>query len=507
MKRYAMYLRKSRADQDETITETLRRHKETLLEYAVKNDLSIAQQDIYEEVVSGESLYARPRMLKLLEQVSNGMYTGVLCMDIDRLGRGGMSDQGIILESFKQSNTQILTPSKVYDLNDENDENNLEFKAFFARFEYKQIKKRMQAGTRKSVQEGCYLACAPFGYENVKVNKKCTLKINEYEAKYVRLMFEMYTNQHLGCQTIADRLNAMGVKPHRNDKWGRTSVMSILKNPTFNGKIVWDKVTYIRKGTDGSSKHARIYNPPEKWTIVDGIHPAIIDDELWKKTQDIIKNRTHPPSFTGELKNALSGLVFCANCGNLMTRTAERYRSGKIEKPRYLCLSKSCIPGVKYELLEKAVLNAIRTKISELSVENQQQFNVAEKEKFSDQLEKIESNIKIVNKQKAKLHELLEREIYDIDTFLERQQVLQSELEALTQQYQNIKEQADSVKMINIKQMQQNIDNVLSAYQNADIPTRNELLKSIISKITYYKDKKTKPADFNLEIELKQVYY
>ena len=112
MKQYAMYLRKSRAEQCQTIEETLRKHKETLLEYAVKNNINIAKEDIYEEVVSGESLYARPQMLKLLEKVSNRYYCGVICMDIDRLGRGGMSDQGIILETFKQSDTQILTPSK-----------------------------------------------------------------------------------------------------------------------------------------------------------------------------------------------------------------------------------------------------------------------------------------------------------------------------------------------------------------------------------------------------------
>lgn len=38
----------------------------------------------------------------------------------------------------------------------------------------------------------------------------------------------------------------------------------------------------------------RIYNPPEKWTIVDGLHPAIIDDEQWASTQEIIKiDRIH----------------------------------------------------------------------------------------------------------------------------------------------------------------------------------------------------------------------
>ena len=67
----ALYLRKSRADEtDERVGDTLRRHKETLLAFAAERGLAIAE--IYEEVVSGDSLYARPQMLRLLENVEKG---------------------------------------------------------------------------------------------------------------------------------------------------------------------------------------------------------------------------------------------------------------------------------------------------------------------------------------------------------------------------------------------------------------------------------------------------
>ena len=54
-------------------------------------------------------------------------------MDLDRLGRGDMKDQGIILETFKESKTKIITPRKTYDLTDEFDEEYSEFEAFMAR--------------------------------------------------------------------------------------------------------------------------------------------------------------------------------------------------------------------------------------------------------------------------------------------------------------------------------------------------------------------------------------
>ena len=114
--KYAVYLRKSRADDPhEPLEETLRKHREQLTAYMLREGISVLPEDVYEEVVSGDSLYARPQMLRLLEAVEAGEYSGVLCMDIQRLGRGSMRDQGVILDAFKYSGTKILTPTKTYD--------------------------------------------------------------------------------------------------------------------------------------------------------------------------------------------------------------------------------------------------------------------------------------------------------------------------------------------------------------------------------------------------------
>lgn len=105
-------------------------------------------------------------MLELLEEVKNNNYDAVLCIDLDRLGRGGMQDQGLILDTFKESNTLIITPDKTYNLNNDLDEEMTEFKSFFARRELKMITKRMQRGREKSVEEGKFIAStAPFGYK------------------------------------------------------------------------------------------------------------------------------------------------------------------------------------------------------------------------------------------------------------------------------------------------------------------------------------------------------
>jgi DNA invertase Pin-like site-specific DNA recombinase len=100
-------------------------------------------------------------MLQLLKEVSEGKWKSVFYMEIDRLGRGDMEDQGIILRTFKQAKTLIVTPRKVYDLNDEFDEEYTEFEAFMARKELKIITRRLQGGRLRSVEDGNYLSTLP----------------------------------------------------------------------------------------------------------------------------------------------------------------------------------------------------------------------------------------------------------------------------------------------------------------------------------------------------------
>ena len=69
----SMYLRKSRAEEHMGLEETLSRHRSTLTAFAEKYGFLIREEDVYEEVVSGESLFARPQMLRLLEAVSQGV--------------------------------------------------------------------------------------------------------------------------------------------------------------------------------------------------------------------------------------------------------------------------------------------------------------------------------------------------------------------------------------------------------------------------------------------------
>lgn len=98
---YCIYLRKSRKDleaEQHGEGETLARHERALLALAKKNNLIIS--NIYREVVSGETIAARPVMQQLLREVEQNLWDGVLVMEVERLARGDTIDQGVVQRAF-----------------------------------------------------------------------------------------------------------------------------------------------------------------------------------------------------------------------------------------------------------------------------------------------------------------------------------------------------------------------------------------------------------------------
>ena len=155
MEQYCIYLRKSRADAEAEARgdgETLARHEKMLLAVAKRDRYHISK--IYREIVSGETIAARPQMQQLLQDVEQGLYAGVLVMEVERLARGDTIDQGIMAQTFRYSDTKIITPMKVYDPNNEFDEEYFEFGLFMSRREYKTINRRLQRGRAASAKEG-----------------------------------------------------------------------------------------------------------------------------------------------------------------------------------------------------------------------------------------------------------------------------------------------------------------------------------------------------------------
>lgn len=197
-----IYLRKSRKDmdyfKDESIEKTLQRHEKDLQDFIIGIfGKPIPEHNIYREVASGDTIENRPVMQEVLSVIENDDKKGVICIEIERLARGNTIDQGIIAQTFKYTGTKIVTPMKIYDLDNEDDLSYFEDGLYQSRKYLKYTKRILSRGRVRSVKEGNYVGSVlPYGSNKIKIpNEKGFMLVeNESEAKVVKLMADLFLN-------------------------------------------------------------------------------------------------------------------------------------------------------------------------------------------------------------------------------------------------------------------------------------------------------------------------
>lgn len=499
MDKWAYYLRKSRKDIEAELQgagETLRRHRQELDKLAAKMKIKPSSIDVYTEIVSGDSIAARPEIQKLLEKVASGYYKGVLVVEVERLARGDTEDQGVIAKAFKYGNCLIVTPYRTYNPADEADEEYFEFGLFMSRREYKTINRRQQRGRLNSVKEGKYVAgTAPYGYKKYKLEnmKGYSLQIVEDEAKIVRLIYNLYTkgtqdaegNYHtLGMHLIAKHLDMLGIKPRIAEHWSRSTIKDILTNPTYTGKIRWQWRKEIKTFENGELIIKRPKDPD--CILIDGIHNAIIDTETFEKAQTIMSGNKHTSVVSNKiLKNPLSGIIYCAKCGRLLTRINSRYTYS------LACPNRDCDNiSAPVELIEKELLSVLDNWISDYNVTFSNIEIQDDTDVLNDSIEKKKSEIVTLKGQMNNTYSLLEQGVYSIDIFRERQGVITEAIEKLEAEISTLSTQLESQlsNQYAYSTFLPHLQNVVDIYYKTDdIQKRNNLLKEVLEKVEYLK--------------------
>lgn len=509
---YCMYLRKSRVDLEAEAYgegDTLARHRKTLSELALKKGIVISPENIYEEVVSGETLAARPVMQRLLSEVEQGMWDGVFVMELERLARGDSIDQGIVTQAFRLSGTLIITPAKTYDPQNEFDEEYIEFGLFMSRREYKTITRRMQRGRIASVKEGKYVGnIPPYGYSRKKLEqeKGWTLEINPEEADVVKMIFDWYTDDtdRVGMQLIARRLNAMGIPARKGGLWTLSSIRPMLSNPVYIGKLAYNRRPQIKTSQGGQIIKTR--PRAEEYLLVDGLHPPIISDETYEKAQEYIKAHSQPVPGNRILKNPIAGIVVCGKCGRNMVRRPYSKRSCE---DTLMCPCPEC-HNVSASLVsvEREVLNALRAWLENYKLEQkgktEKRGNAAQIKTLESAARKLNEEIRRRKKQIERIYALFEQEVYDLETFTSRLQTGKQELAETEKKYRNLQNQLAKEQRIQKQnaELVPKVEHVLAAYQAlGNAKAKNQALKSVIDRIEYYKDRGGRwgdPDDFEL---------
>ena len=485
---YAMYLRKSRADveaESHGESETLSRHENALTALAERSGLKITK--VYREIISGETIAARPEIQKLLSEVEQGAYEGVLVMDADRLARGDSVDQGLVARAFRLTGTKIITPRKIYDPNSEFDEEYFEFELFMARREYKLINRRIQRGRAASANEGRYIgSSAPYGYDRVKISggKGYTLKPNK-EASIVKYIFEHYLKCG-GTGTVAAALDDMGISPRNGKSWSRATVAGILKNPVYIGKIRWSYRKNVKQSRNGQIVTQRKVN--DNHILAEGLHEPIIDKDLFNRVQKkMSQNRKNSVGSSKALRNPFTGLLYCKICGGRMTRLGQNAHT---EYDALKCADVKCIcVSSPMSTVEKAVLEALEQWLAGYCV-TVEPTDEAYENHCENILDELKGELQKIMASREKLCELLEQGIYTAEIFSERQKSLKSRENEILSKIKRLEDFSDNDKMNaairkNIKPQIKKLAKAYLCCENAE--EKNCFLKAVIGRVEYSK--------------------
>ena len=500
---FLIYLRKSRADLEAERRgegETLTRHERALLELASRLDLHITE--IYREIVSGETIAARPVMQQLLSEVERGIWSGVLVMEVERLARGDTIDQGIVAQAFKFSGTKIVTPSKTYDPENEFDEEYFEFGLFMSRREYKTINRRLQRGRAASIKEGKYVgSIPPYGYERTKLerDKGYTLSPDPEQAPVVKMIYELYTKgepdsngtpQRIGLSKIAKRLDMMGIRPKYGDRWTAAAIRDLLKNPVYTGKLRWEWRKVIKRRERG---HVVISRPRNDCvSLSEGLHEPLIDQETYDLAQEYLARNVSPSiRERGVTKNPLAGLVICGKCGKRMQRRPY-LKTGRPDT--LICPYPSCDNvGSDLAMVEERIIAILRDWLADGHIpwDTEDRWDGHTSRAQQKALMRAEAEISALEKQQGSLHDLLEQGVYDIDTFLARSSTVSARL----QRAYSIKSAWSSDPDGSIHRGEPKsaelpqVENLFDLYNLLSTPAfKNEMLKAVLITAVYTKN-------------------
>lgn len=479
-----IYLRKSRTDDPAlSVEETVALHEQRLDEYSMQTwGELVPEENRYREIVSGETIAARPEVQKVLRMIEQPRYRAVLVFDPQRLSRGDLEDIGRIVKTFRYTNTLLLTPHGAFDLTDERDRDYLERELMRGNDYLEYTRKIMQNGLRACVERGWYVGSQPpYGYRKVTVKdgrrSVHTLEPIPSEADAVLLMFRMYA-AGAGAAAICQVLNDSGVPPRSADVWRPPVIYRILDNPHYIGLIRYDYRKLERVIIEGELQKQRATR--KNALLYAGRHPAIVSQELWDEVQHARAARHLPPVRSHlDIQNPLAGLMYC-ECGSVMVKAAQTKGRGiRIHcKDQTRCGNAGCT----IDVLLREIAEALRAELSDRTVcEGTSADDAAA---ISGRVRMLTArHDTLLAKQDAlweKLAEGMPRDVFD--RLLEKNK---RELAACADALTEARSAADRAAGAEV--VEASLHAALGALQRPDAPVKetNALLRAVIQRVTY----------------------
>lgn len=479
----ALYIRVSTDKQEELSPDA---QKRLLLEYAKKNNILISNEYIYmENGISGRKAEKRPEFLKMIATAKSKPkpFDVILVWKFSRFARN--QEESIVFKSLlrKQCNIDVLSVSeplvegpfgslieRIIEWMDEYYSTRLSGEVF--------------RGMTEKALRGGYQARPPLGYRIEKTGEPPV--IVEEEAKIIRIIFHKFVHKSASYYTIARYLNSFGYKTNRGKDFERRSIEYILQNPTYIGKIRWNR-------TENATSQIK---PKDEWIITDGTHPAIISEELFNQAQEIIASRRQPkktrPAST--YKHWASGLTKCSACGRTLTiSTHYKIKKDGTKTPHYSfncygyakgkCLTSHSISARK---LEKGILDILYRDMN-VSDLNDLAFETIETNSIeSDEIYYIQARLKELDTKEKRIKEAYREGIDTLEEYKENKMILQKERTSLEETRRSLLSATKKTPEVPFQEQLRSLCDVLEN-DAFSIEQKNHAATSIISYVIFDK--------------------
>ena len=318
----------------EDLSNSIQNQKAMLLQYA--RDHRFPHPTFFIDDGYSGVTYDRPGFQKMLDEIEAGHVGTVITKDLSRLGRNSALTGLYINYTFPQNDVRYIAINDHFDSINPNstDSDIAGIKNWFNEFFAKDTSRKIRAVQKAKGERGERLTVhVPYGYMKNPENPKEWI-IDEEAAQVVKKIFTLCMNGR-GPSQIADQLekdkiltptaykNKQGVKtPHTEPenpyRWHESTIVNILERKEYIGATVNFK-TYTNSIWDKKQRE----NPEENRVIFYNTHPAIIEQEVFDKVQEIRQQR-HRRTATGK-SSPFSGLVFCADCKQKLYYSTTKY--------------------------------------------------------------------------------------------------------------------------------------------------------------------------------------
>lgn len=338
-----IYVRLSQEDMRAGESLSIENQKLILTKYVTEQGWNI--ENIYVDDGYSGTDFNRPGVSRLLEDAKTGKINLIIVKDLSRFGRNYIQVGQYIDYIFPTYNIRFIALNDGVDTADKDNSamDMMPIVNLFNEWHAASTSKKIRAVLEANAKAGKYRTTfAPYGY--LKGDYENHLPIaDEPAASVVRRIFKM-RSQDISPRHIANQLNDEKIpipsdyyytkigkpNPRRTTHlWCAERVRSIVNNPIYLGNL------YLLKTATVSYKNHKVINKDkEDWIVIENTHEPLVSQETWDKCREMEKSVSQGKRDKhGEIM-PLSGLMYCADCGEKMRLGWNNTTTGSKKKPR-----------------------------------------------------------------------------------------------------------------------------------------------------------------------------